>query len=253
MQGIFWHLTARIFRRSPHGIEFQHPPHGGRCCYQPWLDGINGIGIWRRHQLVNRWPAGRLAEYPVGGSAGQSASRLCAEPVYLPKTLSEGPRFMTVSCRVHALGTVSPCGPFVFHFGSILWGLVLGLLAPCTGRAQCKHHLTRHAAHTPRPAVCTAPFGSVYTTGMGDRDRAAIDDNQWPWGGPPSLQHRPKNVDSCNSLGCAVILKQSTHTFGGIPLQEHGGGLRLAGLEESFPTAVPGGSWGVGYRTSFNL
>ena len=34
-----------------------------------------------------------------------------------------------MSSRVQALGKVSPCGPLVFHCGSILWGLVVGITA----------------------------------------------------------------------------------------------------------------------------
>ena len=36
---------------------------------------------------------------------------------------------MTVFGRVHALDKVSPHGPFLFHCVSILWGLVLGIIA----------------------------------------------------------------------------------------------------------------------------
>ena len=37
--------------------------------------------------------------------------------------------------QVHALGKVSPCGPF----GSIPWGIVLGIIALPAGHAGCSH------------------------------------------------------------------------------------------------------------------
>ena len=64
--------------------------------------------------------------------AAHSRALMCS-----PNTLAQYTtmtRFITVSCRVRALGMVSPCGPFVLRCGSVLWGLLLGTIALHVGQ-----------------------------------------------------------------------------------------------------------------------